>query len=218
LAFAKSSDFANLRGPADGKTITAGQHLLSGVSWSWVLYDAIGYVFPEKTDVVLSTGPHTGSWSAINTLGSNVSVTEQVFAFWVNHGVRPVNASYQYIVLPGADAKRLAKYLEKIPIQILANTTEVQAVRHEHLGIWEIVFYSPGQLQLREGFTISTDQPCFVLLSESGSSLKLAVSTARGPIPVHISLSLPGGVKMITFDLRGGPALGASQVQTIMLQ
>jgi chondroitin AC lyase len=201
---------------ADNKAIASGQHVLNAVSW--VLHDGVGYVFPKKADVVVSTGPRSGSWSTINALESTAPVTKDVFALWVNHGTGPANASYQYIVVPGVDSKRLAEYAGRIPVQILANTAEVQAARHELLGVTGIVFYSPGQVSLRKGLTVSADQPCMVLLEESANAAKMAVSTPRGPLQVHIYLSLPGGIKTTTFDLRGGPAQGESQIQTVKLQ
>jgi chondroitin AC lyase len=201
---------------ADNKAIASGQHVLNAVSW--VLHDGVGYVLPKKADVVVSAGPHSGSWSTINALESTAPVTKDVFALWINHGTRPANASYQYIVVPGIDSKRLAEYAGKIPVQILANTAEVQAARHELLGIAGIVFYSPGQVSLRNGLTVSADQPCMVLLEESATAAKMAVSSPRGPLQVHVSLSLPGGIKTTTFDLRGGPAQGESQIQTVKLQ
>jgi chondroitin AC lyase len=103
-------------------------------------------------------------------------------------------------------------------VQILANTAQVQAVRHELLGIAGIVFYSPGQVLLRKGLTVSADQPCMVLIEETANAAKMAVSTPRGPLQVHISFSFPGGIKTATFDLRGGPAQGASQIQIVKLE
>lgn len=207
-----------LHGPvmADNKTVAAGQNVLHSVSW--VLHDGIGYVFPEKPDVIVSAGPRTGSWFQINALESNAPVTKDVFALWINHGTRPADASYQYIVVPGVDSQPLSEYVGKIPVHILANTAQVQAVRHERHGITGIVFYSPGHVVLRKDLTLSADQPCMVLIEETENAAKIAVSTPLGPLNVHISLSLPGGVKTTTFVLRGGPAQGESQIQTVKLQ
>jgi chondroitin AC lyase len=200
---------------ADDKAISPGQHSLNATSWA--LHDGIGYVFPGKATVAIGSGPRTGSWSAINALESRAPVTKEVFTISVSHGVRPVNGNYQYIVVPGADAKRLNDYVGRIPVRILANTIEVQAVRHEQLGVSEIVFFSPGRLSLRPGLTISADQPCIILVEEAGDAVKLVVSTPRGPLQLHVALAFASGVKTAAFDLRGGPAMGASQVQTIKL-
>jgi chondroitin AC lyase len=146
-------------------------------------------------------------------------VTKDVFAVWLDHGVRPQKVSYEYIVVPGTDVERLRQYAKgHIPITVLANTPAVQAVRHEGLGISEIVFYTPGRQSLRQGLTVAVDQPCMVLLHESGGSAKLAVSSPRGPLRVNVAFTLPGGTKTITVDLRGRPALGASHIQEVGLK
>jgi chondroitin AC lyase len=98
-------------------------------------------------------------------------------------------------------------------VSVLANTTEVQAVRNEQLGITEMIFYSPGYLQLPNGLSVAVDQPSMLLLEEVGSAPKLSASAPRGPLALHVSLEKSGQTKTITFDLRGGPSLGASYVK-----
>jgi chondroitin AC lyase len=100
-------------------------------------------------------------------------------------------------------------------VQILANTPDVQAVRHEWLGISQMVFFAAGHLSLGNGLTIGVDRPCMVMLHETGSSTKLAVSTPIGPIKLRVALRGPRDTKVFVFDAPGGPLLGASQVKTI---
>jgi len=200
----------------DGSNVPAEKQRLSDVSW--VLHDGVGYIFPDKSSIVLSAGPRSGSWSTINALEAKNPVTKDLFAIWLDHGVTPADGSYQYIVVPGTDAKTLAHYAKYNPIRILANSADVQAVRHENAGISEIVFYSSGQLQLRKGLIIRVDQPCLLLLIEKDDAVKLVLSAPSGPQQVHASLSLPSGKKVTVFDLPGGATMGTSQVQTITIQ
>jgi hypothetical protein len=66
--------------------------------------------------------------------------------------------------------------------------------------------------------TISAEYPCIVLLQETGGGgVKLSWSTSRGPLMVNMVLSSRGGARIIIFNPRGGPAMGASQVQSIRL-
>lgn len=200
----------------DGSTVPADRQAIGDASW--VLHDGVGYVFPGKSAIVLRTGPRSGSWSRVSSIGERTPITKDVFALWLDHGVAPANGTYEYIIVPGIDSERLAQYTQGNPIRILANTADVQAVRHERSGISEAVFYSPGRLQLREGLTMRVDQPCLALLIERGDSLQLALSAPNGPLQVHVSLSLPTGTKVAAFDLPGGPAMGTSQVQTLTFE
>jgi chondroitin AC lyase len=176
----------------------------------------VGYVFPQTDAALVSLGPRSGSWAEINSLKARTPVTKNVFALWLDHGMRPKNASYQYIVIPGSDRKRLSDYAARPFVQILANTSNVQAVKHERLGISEIIFYSPGQLSLGKDLSISVDQPCMVMLREGGATIEITASAPRGPMELHLSLAHAAKIKTVTFALSGGPMLGASQVRSIV--
>jgi chondroitin AC lyase len=89
----------------DGHIVLPGRQAMPAVSW--VLHDGVGYVFPKKTAAVISIGPRSGSWADINSLEPKTQVTKNIFALWVNHGMRPQDASYQYIVVPSCDAASL---------------------------------------------------------------------------------------------------------------
>jgi chondroitin AC lyase len=199
----------------DGSTVPPDRRAMGDTSW--VLHDGIGYVLPGKSPVVLRTGPRSGSWSRINALGERAPMTKDVFALWLDHGVAPADATYEYIVVPGTDAEQLLQYVGHNPIRVLANTATVQAVRHER-GISQAVFYSTGQLVLKDGWVMSVDQPCLVLLTEGSDRLTLALSSPYGPLQVHVSLTLPSGTQVMAFELPGGQDTGTTQVQTVTLQ
>ena len=82
------------------KKLPIGNRELNNVNW--VHQDKIGYIFPDPTTINLSNQAEEGRWSDI-TDQKNISeeiVSEEVFMLWFNHGNRPNNASYQYIVAP----------------------------------------------------------------------------------------------------------------------
>jgi hypothetical protein len=54
-----------------------------------------------------------------------------------------------------------------------------------------------------------------LLLKELGTAIELAASAPRGPMELHVSLARGDKSETIAFDLRGGPALGASHVKSI---
>jgi chondroitin AC lyase len=202
-----------LKGPVvvDGKKIDEGEHELKGVSW--VLHAGIGYLFPAKTDVVVHNATQTGSWQSISSSESPDPVSEKVFSLWVNHGVKPADGTYAYIVVPGMDQAKLAKVAEKIPVQILANTTDQQAARNDSLAISQVIFYHPGQITLRPGLTLQVDQPCLVQVTESKGSAKVVLASPASGGQVNVTL----GGKQATFDLPVGPSAGSSQIKDIPL-
>jgi chondroitin AC lyase len=68
----------------------------------WIFQDGIGYVFPEPSTVNIKNNKATGSWYTINrqTDSPKDEIKLDVFKLWINHGERPSDQSYQYIVVP----------------------------------------------------------------------------------------------------------------------
>ncbi len=142
----------------------------------WALQGDVGYYFPQAGLVSLSNQSQTGSWSSINTTGSTASVSADVFKLWFKHGVAPSNASYAYFVLPGKTSAAEMQAYNASDISILTNTSTVQAVRHNGLGIWQIVFYQAGEFTADQ-VTVKVDKACVVMLK----------NTASNDVTVHIA-------------------------------
>lgn len=197
----------------DGKPASAGRQNMNNVSW--ILHDDIGYVFPTKTPVILQTGRREGQWSSINLLESKDSVTQDVFALWVDHGLAPNNQQYAYIVVPGTDAQEISHYSRYIPVHIISNTTSVQAVSHGRLGLIEAVFFAPARLVVSNVLTISVDRPCMLMLQAQHGPTTLTVSNPSGAARIIVSISTPKGDTLIPFELPGGSDAGRSQLKTL---
>ena len=141
----------------DGKveTLKEGKRVLDQVQW--VYQDRVGYIFPKPATVNLSNRKQTGRWSDI-TDQKNISealVSEDVFALWFDHGHHPSGASYEYIVVPNVTRQALNEASEsKRGIKILANTADLQAVKHSELGISQMAFFKPGVIEVAEGIEV----------------------------------------------------------------
>jgi chondroitin AC lyase len=183
---------------------------------AWVLHDEVGYALLGSTDASLKFGPQTGDWKSIGMSNSNAPVTEQVFALWIDHGVRPRFEQYAYAVLPGINAQQLAEWEAHPPVRVITNIPLEQAVINDHLGVAEIVFYRPGSLPLSPGLTVKVDQPCLVLATKHGNSTRLAVSSPGGEfITIHLTVTTPHKERSVTFTLPDGDRAGKSQVMEV---
>ncbi len=174
----------------DGATaaLGRGEHTLSGVTW--VHHDDVAYVFPSTEDVHIRNTTSTGSWRQINhqAWASDREIHAELFALWFDHGERPRNGSYQYIVVPGPEVSAVESYRSALPVKIVANTTSLQAVRHERLGMTQMVFYEAGQMDLREGLSLSTDKPCMVMVK--GREGRIETITVSDPSRIHEALDV----------------------------
>ncbi len=54
-------------------------------------------------------------------------IDKSVFSVWINHGLNPENASYQYIVVPDKSINAFRDLAEQIDLYIAQNDGSVQA-------------------------------------------------------------------------------------------
>ena len=200
---------------ANGRVVPRGNQVLRSVSW--VLHDGVGYVLPMRDQLTMTIGAQRGSWGDINLGYPKRTMSEDVLDMWISHGVRSDNVSYEYILLPGIDERRLSEYATHQPVRVLANSREIQAVRHEKLHISQVVFYSPGHLALTEELGITVDKPCIIQIRELARKLQIAISSPSGPIMLHLVVDTVSVQKDISFDLPGAELRGTSESKTIAL-
>ncbi|XID91506.1 discoidin domain-containing protein [Paenibacillaceae bacterium WGS1546] len=168
----------------------------------WAYNDRIGYIFPNPTTFQVSRETKTGSWSDVILNSSTEPITKSIFSIWLDHGVRPANASYQYIVLPNKTSDEVSSYSSNIPITILSNTSSIQAVRHNTLGIAQLLFYQPGTVTLRDGLTVTVDQPAMVIVDESAAPVRISVANPETPgIIVNVTLDRNGEKTTTSYKL-----------------
>jgi chondroitin AC lyase len=159
----------------DGKVqvLPKGNRVLNNVKWAH--QDRIGYIFPDNTPINLSNQAQTGRWSDI-TAQKNVSdelVSEEVFMLWFDHGRRPRNASYQYIVVPDVDVDELRKTsANNRGIEIISNTSEIQAVKNNKLGISQAVFYKAGEIEISGDLKLRMGSQGMAMVKMQGNRIK----------------------------------------------
>ncbi|MNP95789.1 Chondroitinase-AC precursor [compost metagenome] len=145
---------------AKDKTITTKEK-----STAWFLHDNVGYYFPQGGDITLSTNVQKGNWYQINDSYSKEELAGNVFKLWLNHGSKPENADYAYIVLPGVKKKADMKKFKEKDLNIVANNSAIQAVYHKPLDMVQAVFYRPGFVTV-SSLEIKVDRPCILMIKE----------------------------------------------------
>lgn len=172
------------------ETLKNGERQLDQVKW--ILHDGTGYLFPEPAKINLSNQIQTGSWFKINHQSDTPQeeVSKAVFKLWIDHGAQPVDASYQYIVVPSTNEKELENQNNR-QITILANTTAIQAVTHQGLNISQIIFYQSGEINISPETKIGIDSPGLVMVKTDDSKLKsvTVADPSRKLSKIHITVS-----------------------------
>jgi chondroitin AC lyase len=170
--------------------IDRGERKLSNVSW--VLHDSIGYFFPKPTEVNLMNQAQSGSWYKVNHQSDSPKdeISKEVFKLWINHGPRPQNADYEYIVIPSTTEKEMENQPGR-EIKILSNTPEMQAVGHTGLNIFQVIFYTSGEIQVSDNLKVGMDSPGVVMVKTNGAAVT-AITVAdptRKLGKIHLSVT-----------------------------
>ncbi|MFJ1757023.1 polysaccharide lyase family 8 super-sandwich domain-containing protein [Kitasatospora sp. NPDC088134] len=147
-----------------------------------------GYVFPGGANVKALREARSGSWHDVNSGGTTDVLTRRYVTLWFDHGTDPVDASYAYLLLPGADAAATAARAAAPTVTILANSASVQAVSDAASGVVAANFHAAGSVG---GITVSA--PCSVLVREAGGVLTVSVADpARTVSAVQVTVDRPG--------------------------
>lgn len=165
-------------------TLGRGQHASSAANWLW--HDSVAYVLLEPASLHLQNDTKSGSWHAGNRRYSDREETADLFTAWTDHGSAPQAATYSYVVVPGIDRDRVADYTSKVPIRVLANTEQLQAVAHEPLGLVAGAFYHSGEVTIRPGFAIRVDKACLMLAREQDGKILLTLAN-----PTNTAVDVP---------------------------
>ena len=113
----------------------------------WILNDKVAYFFPENSNVYVENKTETAKWSDINlSFATNTPFEGHLFTTWIDHGVKPQNEKYVYVIVPNADLEKARNYSTD-NITILANNDSIQAVYHQELGIYGFTFFKPASFR-----------------------------------------------------------------------
>ncbi len=202
----------------DGQKIVAmGEHNVT--SSQWVHHDGVGYVFLNDGERSLSNKTQSGSWSIIKSGAPEEEISKDVFTLTIPHGVKPTDSSYEYIIAPGKTAQQTAEYQQNLPVRVLHNTPEVQAVEHISTNTVGVVFHQAGVLAVTPEFSVKVDKPSVVLLDRSGAEVVVTVSTpGEGYSLVNLTVTDQGVSTTQKLITPGSEAQMGNSVQFVFSQ
>ena len=157
-------------------TPMSGQRLEGG-NVQGVHHDGVGYALLEPHRTVVSAGPQSGTWTSIEERSSrHETVTQDVFSLWIDHGIGAKDPRYAYLVAPGMDAETFASFADKMPVQVISNSAEQQAVHYPDQKITQAVCDQPGRVEISGEAGVTTDTPCLLMLRRNGDTLEMSVA------------------------------------------
>ncbi|AZQ37626.1 lyase [Streptomyces cyaneochromogenes] len=101
-----------------------------------------GWVVPYG-DLRTLREDRTGAWADINTTSTTERRTRRWQTLWLDHGTDPVDATYVYLLMPGAGRHEVAARAAR-RLSVLANDRACQAVDVPSLGLTAANFWRAG--------------------------------------------------------------------------
>ena len=190
---------------SETKSPVSGTQTIDAAHRAWVYHDHVGYIFAPHTKVNVTAGPQTGAWSDFGT-GSSTPETKPVFNLWIDHGLAPQAATYEYTVAPGGTSTQVAKLAAHPDVDILANTRSLQAVYDRNLLEVEIAFREAGSIDTPLG-KVEADHSCLLLVHPIRRGSKVTASNPES-LPLTLHVTVKG--KQATIELPGGNDAGSS--------
>ncbi|WP_328423029.1 polysaccharide lyase 8 family protein [Streptomyces sp. NBC_00443] len=131
----------------------------------------------------------TGAWADINTTSTAERRTRRWQTLWLDHGTDPTDATYVYVLMPGAGRHQVAARAAQGArwLSVLANDGACQAVHVRSLGLTAANFWQPGTVG-----PLTATAGASVLLRRRGRTATLCVSEPpRSGEPLEITWDHP---------------------------
>ncbi|WP_435879188.1 polysaccharide lyase 8 family protein [Streptomyces tuirus] len=146
------------------------QRFVKGPHWAH-LEDHGGWVLFGREPKALRED-RTGGWSDINTGGTPERRTRRWQTLWLDHGTDPEDATYTYVLMPGASRRAVARRAaDRHWMSVLANDAGRQAVTVPSLGCTAATFWQAGTAG-----PLSASGGASVLVVRRGRTATLCVS------------------------------------------
>ena len=191
---------------------------------AWILHDGLGYIFPKGGKLALNTGKVEGSWHWVASRYPDERIEDRIFKLWLDHGINPIDQSYEYLLLPNADQSKIEEVYKSKRFE-LTNSKHIQQVVSKDGSLAGISFYKAGRSNVLGGIAVS--DPCLLLLKNAEGKLEVSVSDPTqklGQVEVAINGNYRGdqvevrnSKSFVTIDLPKGAQAG-NTVQVTLLK
>ncbi|HTB84791.1 MAG TPA: polysaccharide lyase 8 family protein [Candidatus Sulfotelmatobacter sp.] len=166
-----------------------------------------GCYFPGGAIIKATRTARTNAWTAINAGGTTGNNTNNFLTLTFDHGVKPANSNYAYVVLPNYSALQASNYALASPVIIVSNTATVQAIKYTNLNIVAANFWQDGN---SSADIISVNHKSSVMVQQVGGLLSVAVADPTQTNGNSITVSLNTGAYAVQ---SADPAINVIQIQ-----
>jgi hyaluronate lyase len=114
----------------------------------WAHLDNVGYWFPASSAGLNSAREtRSGTWATLGGSTDTTVHTKPFVTLWLDHGVAPVNATAEYVIVPNITSTAMATWAAARPLSILMNNDNLSAVRDNRTGNLGITFWRAAAIE-----------------------------------------------------------------------
>lgn len=165
-----------------------------------IYHDGIAYFFPDKnTSVKTVVNNVHGNWGDVDKGSGDVPVTGTVVTTYIEQAK---SDQYTYIVKPDISVNDAKKLATNVPVKILMNTTNLQAIQvNKHIMS---VFYGAGEVGIGGNQKLGVSAPCIIIFETNGSIW------VADPTQKLAEIDLTVNEHLVTVKLPAGDMAGSS--------
>lgn len=157
-----------------------------------------GYIIMGNSgDCIAEVGCRKGRWHDVMQMYRPQEVEGEVATIYLEHGISPQKAAYQYLILPDANRARTGTF-DLSAIHILRNDEVAQVVSTKADATWWVTAYQPVTLALSSASPLEIRTPGIYMIRKEDGKLKMACAD---PTHQQENLRLRLGDKDITVKL-----------------
>lgn len=174
------SDDLLLNGNSQFETAT-----ISGSSDNWIIsnYKTGFYLVAGNNDIKVWNGEQqTPNHDQINPADYTKNRKAKYWLGYIDHGTNPINAEYEYVVIPEATTNLMTNLDNKFqsenkPYKVVQKNSVAHIVEHAS-GVWAYSIFEGSSFKGISGVIDEVKQPCLIMCEPSvdDSTLRIAVS------------------------------------------
>jgi len=169
-------------------------------------HDQTGYIVLKNAKITAISERRAGQWVDFMGMYKPEKVEGEIISLHLDHGTRPKDATYEYLILPASDKESTAAF-DLSALKILCNDTTTQAVALPKEKVYFVTTYRPVSIKLASGLDFSAGTAGIYLIRETGEGNKIWYTDPTHSLS-QASITLNG--KSRTIDLPTGDEKGKS--------
>lgn len=132
-----------------------------------------GYIILDYSkDCIAEVACRKGQWHDVMQMYHPQEVEGEVTTLYIEHGISPQKATYQYLILPDADRARTATF-DLSAVQVLRNDEVAQIVFTKADATWWVAAYEPVTLDISSASPLEIRTPGIYMIRKEDGKLKM---------------------------------------------